>query len=39
LLLRKLNQAGIRVVDWHVDQRLDGVIHASLAHRLVRRML
>ena len=39
LLLRKLNQAGIRVVDWHVDQRLDGVIHASLAHRPVRRML
>jgi len=39
LLLRKLNQAGIRVVDWCVDQRLDGVIHASLAHRPVRRML
>lgn len=39
LLLRKLNRSGIRVVDWHVDQRLDGIIHASLANRPVRRML
>ena len=39
LLLRRLNQTGIRVVDWHVGQRLDGVIHASLAHRPVRRMM
>lgn len=39
LLLRKLNRSGIRVVDWHVDQRLDGIIHANLANRPVRRML
>jgi len=39
LVLRKLNRSGIRVVDWHVDQRLDGIIQATLANRPVRRML
>lgn len=39
LLLNKLNRAGVRVVDWHVDQRLDAIIHTTLARRPVRRML
>ncbi len=30
LLLRKLQQAGIQVVDWQVDRPFDHVIHASL---------
>ncbi len=30
LLLRQLQQAGIRVVDWQVDQPFDQVVHASL---------
>jgi uncharacterized protein (DUF58 family) len=30
LLQRKLQQAGIQVVDWRVDQPFDQVIHASL---------
>jgi uncharacterized protein (DUF58 family) len=30
LLIRKLQQAGIRVVDWQVDQPFDQVVHASL---------
>jgi uncharacterized protein (DUF58 family) len=32
LLLRQLQQAGIQVVDWQVDQPFDRVVHASL-HR------
>lgn len=39
LLLRKLNQAGIRAIDWHVERRLDGTIHAAMGNRPVRRML
>jgi uncharacterized protein (DUF58 family) len=31
LLLRKLQQVGIRVVDWQVDQPFDRAIHASLS--------
>jgi uncharacterized protein (DUF58 family) len=30
LLLRKLQQAGIQVVDWQVDTAFDRVVHASL---------
>ena len=30
LLFRKLQQAGIQVVDWQVDQPFDRVVHASL---------
>ena len=30
LLLRKLQQAGVQVVDWRVDKPFDHVIHASL---------
>jgi uncharacterized protein (DUF58 family) len=30
LMLRKLQQAGIRVVDWQVDEPFDQAIHASL---------
>jgi uncharacterized protein (DUF58 family) len=30
LLLRKLRQAGIQIVDWRVDQPFDQVVHASL---------
>jgi uncharacterized protein (DUF58 family) len=30
LLYRKLQQAGIQVVDWHVDQPFDHAVHASL---------
>ena len=39
LLLRKLNQAGIRAIDWHVNQRLDGTIHSAMVNRPIRRML
>ncbi len=31
LLRRKLQQAGIQVLDWPVDQPFDGVVHASLS--------
>jgi hypothetical protein len=30
LLLQQLHQAGVRVVDWAVDQPFDQVVHASL---------
>ena len=30
LLLRKLRQAGVQVVDWQVDKPFDQVVHASL---------
>jgi uncharacterized protein (DUF58 family) len=33
LLKRKLQQAGIQVVDWRVDQAFDGAIHAALGRR------
>ncbi|MFC2023253.1 DUF58 domain-containing protein [Chloroflexota bacterium] len=33
LLLRKLQQAGIQVVDWSVDQPFDQVVHASLGRQ------
>jgi uncharacterized protein (DUF58 family) len=33
LLLRKLQQAGIQVVDWRVDQPFDQVVHASLGRQ------
>jgi hypothetical protein len=28
--LRQLQQAGIRIVDWQVDQPFDQAVHASL---------
>lgn len=33
LLLRKLQQAGIQVVDWRVEQPFDQVLHTSLGRR------
>jgi uncharacterized protein (DUF58 family) len=30
LMLRRMQRAGIRVVDWHVDQSLDQVMYAAL---------
>ena len=30
LLVRQLRQAGIRVVDWQVDQPFERAVHASL---------
>ena len=34
LLQRKLQQAGIHVIDWHLDQPFDQVMHASLGRAM-----
>ena len=36
LLLRKLQQAGVQVVDWRVDEPFDQAIHASLGRMPLR---
>jgi uncharacterized protein (DUF58 family) len=33
LLLRKIRQAGVQIVDWQVDKPLDQAVHASLGRR------
>lgn len=37
LLLRRLKQAGIQVVDWHIDHPLDQLIQAVSKHHSARR--